>query len=138
MPDRLDGASKEGDRMRVLYLAVSMIVFAPTLLAADASMSREAWVGQMRTALPVAFCQPQAYFRMCFDISAQGCEETASSAVRVCLKDMLDSIPATLVQPADGQKWGTKLGECAGIAFDIALDAKKNHSPKCDDPSAWQ
>lgn len=50
-------------------------------------ISKEQFVSAMTTALPAVFCKPTQYFRQCFDVTAIGCEETAASTTRICLKD---------------------------------------------------
>lgn len=101
-------------------------------------VSKNDWLNAMSTALPTAFCNSVQYFRQCFTISAQECEETAASATRICLANNKDKIPEKLAQPEDGTYWGTVIGKCAGNAFEIALIKKRINNTKCNDPANWQ
>ena len=92
----------------------------------------------MKTALPAAFCNSSMYFRQCFKVTAEECEETAASATRICLKENDHNIPNALIQPKDGTHWGTVIGTCAGEAYDISLMKRKINSDKCNDASNWQ
>jgi hypothetical protein len=45
-------------------------------------------------------------------------------------------VPAKLDQES-GRKWGTKVGSCAGQAFEVTLVKKRLSTPKCNDPRNW-
>ena len=92
----------------------------------------------MTTALPTAFCNASQYFRQCFNVTAQECEETAASATRICLNKNKSKIPSVLQQPKDGTHWGTIIGSCAGEAYEITLIKKRINNRKCDNPANWQ
>lgn len=92
----------------------------------------------MTTVLPTAFCSSGQYFRECFSVTAQECEETASSATRICLNNYIDKMPEVLQQPQDGTHWGMIIGACAGEAYEVALLKKRIKNDKCDNPANWQ
>lgn len=116
-------------------LILSFLVISPLAHAVD--VTKDQWIAAMKTALPTAFCSSAQYFRQCFDVTATECEETAISATRICLQDFSSQIPAVLHQPQDGTLWGTKVGECAGNAYELALIKKKISNAKCNDPANW-
>jgi hypothetical protein len=125
--------------MRRLVLGLALFVSSALAAPATADMvSKADWLEVMKTALPVAFCQDQGYFRTCFNLGAEECESTAQSATRVCLAQFEAKVPAMLNQPADGTAWGQKIGGCAGNTFEMTRAKQKVDSPKCNDPSAWQ
>lgn len=101
-------------------------------------ISKQDWISAMSTVLPTAFCDANQYFRQCFKVTAQECEETAASATRICLNKNKDKIPAVLNQPQDGTHWGTIIGGCAGEAYEITLIKKRISNTKCNDPANWQ
>jgi len=94
-------------------------------------------VTQFEMALPVALCKAGTYFRACFAVTPVECEQTAASATRVCLNKVRKQLPPKLRQPDEGRAWGTKIGACAGSAYEVALSTKKIQSQKCSDPSVW-
>ena len=100
-------------------------------------VDRDSWVAQFEVALPVALCKPGTYFRACFAVTPAVCEQAAASATRVCLTKVKKQLPPRLRQPDDGRAWGTKIGSCAGSAYEVALSTKKIQSQKCNDPSVW-
>jgi len=101
-------------------------------------VDKSTWVNGMSTALPTAFCNSSQYFRQCFSVSAEECEETAASATRICLKKHIKDIPEMLVQPKDGTHWGTIIGQCAGEAYDVTLTNKKIDNDQCNNVNNWQ
>ena len=100
-------------------------------------VDRDVWVAQFEVALPVALCKAGTYFRACFAVTPALCEQTAASATRVCLNKVKKQLPPKLRQPDEGREWGTKIGSCAGSAYEVALSTKKIQSQKCSDPSVW-
>jgi hypothetical protein len=115
-----------------------LLMFTITISVHAVQVSKQDWINGMSTALPTAFCNSKQYFRQCFSVSAEECEETAASATRICLKRYKDQIPATLNQPEDGTHWGSIIGSCAGEAYEAALIKKRINNEKCSNPVNWQ
>lgn len=121
----------------IIKVALLAALLLP-LTANAVEVSKSDWYNGMSTALPTAFCNSSQYFRQCFSVSAQECEETAASATRVCLNKNDKNIPSILVQPKDGTHWGTVIGKCAGEAYEITLIKKRINNAKCNNISNWQ
>jgi hypothetical protein len=120
----------------ILLLSTLIVV-----VVADANatqVSKTNWLSAMETALPEAFCNPSQYFRQCFSVSARECEEVAASTTRICLSQNKAKIPDVLNQPKDGTHWGSIVGRCAGIAYELSLKKKRISNAKCNDASNWQ
>jgi len=113
-----------------------IMTLSTSLLAVD--VKRDDWVSAMTSGLPTAFCNSSQYFRQCFNVTAQECEATASSATRVCINKNKSKIPSILHQPKDGTHWGTVIGSCAGEAYEMALLKKRFRNSKCNNPANWQ
>jgi len=122
--------------MKFIYLSIAIIMLP--LSAQAQQVSKKDWMNAMSTALPTAFCNSHQYFRQCFKVSAEECEETAISATRVCLNKNEKAIPNTLSQPKDGSHWGRVVGSCAGEAYEIALLKKRINNEKCNDVNNWR
>jgi hypothetical protein len=122
--------------MRIPLLTAALM--AASTLSPAQSIDRKQWTDMMSTALPTAFCTPQSYFRQCFKISAQECEEVASSATRICLSKHANDIPRVLTVPQDGQRWGTIIGQCAGNSVDATMLKQRISNAKCNDPNQWK
>lgn len=117
---------------------IALIALLSPLSSNAVEVSKTDWYNSMSTALPTAFCNSNQYFRQCFSVSAQECEETAASATRVCLNKNDNDIPSILVQPKDGTHWGTVIGRCTGEAYEITLAKKRINNAKCNNVSNWQ
>jgi hypothetical protein len=131
--------TKKGKAMNHKTIVAAFIFTAalsPSVQAIE--VSKDAWIGSMTSILPTAFCNSSQYFRQCFTVTAQECEETASTATRVCISKNADKIPKILKQPEDGTHWGTIIGACAGEAYEIALIKKRIKNTRCDNPANWQ
>ncbi len=107
-------------------------------LANAQEVTKEQWVLGMKTVLPAHFCQEAQYFRQCFNVTATECEKVAASTTRICLSELNNQIPNLLVQPKDGTLWGTKVGSCAGTAYEASLIEKRISNDKCNNVSNWQ
>jgi len=103
----------------------------------DNTISKKEWIDYMQEALPKAFCDDKQYFRQCFKVMKQECMNTARAATRMCLNSKAAEIPEILVQPRDGSHWSSKVGECAGDAYENAIIDKRINSAKCNDPKNW-
>lgn len=113
-----------------------LLLFAVNAGAVEVPKAR--WLSVMETALPAAFCQQQMYFRQCFTVSAEKCEEVASSVTRTCLRKYQDQMPAVFEQPGDGTEWGSKVGACAGEAYEVVLVSKRTNTAACNDADNWR
>ena len=122
--------------MKHILTLLTLIVMTSPLSANE--ISKPEWLQAMETALPAAFCKSNEYFRQCYTITANECEEVAASTTRICLNKFKDQIPDVLKQPNDGALWGTKVGECAGAAFDLSMADNRIDSELCNDPANWQ
>lgn len=91
----------------------------------------------MRTVLPTYLCREHQYFRQCFSVNAETCVNTMRLATLACIPKFEGGMPATFHQPADGKKWGEKVGSCAGAAYETTLLSSRKNNPRCNTPSAW-
>lgn len=121
-----------------IKLGLPLLALVLSLPTYAAEIGRDDWINMMSTALPTAFCKSNQYFRQCFSVTAQECEETAASATRICLDKNKGKMPKTLVQPKDGTHWGTIIGQCAGEAYAVSLIKKQIKNEKCNNPANWQ
>ena len=124
--------------VRIKSALLGAFLFCLATTANAGGVSKEVWIDAMSSALPTAFCQSHQYFRQCFEVTAIECEDTASSATRICLERYKDKIPNLLKQQKDGNYWGRIIGTCAGQAYEITLQTRRISSKECNDPANWQ
>lgn len=140
----------KGDHMKKFWivvgvlcaLTVSSAVFAEEEEAADDSaeankIEKADWISQMNTVLPAELCKDATYFRSCFKITAEECNQLLGAATKGCTDKFAGEMPEILTQPADGEKWGGKVGECAGTDFETKNADKRTDTEKCNDASQW-
>lgn len=105
------------------------------VLVAGCKISSADWKREMETEVPNAFCDPQQYFRQCFDVDEATCRSTVAELMPACFAKL--QLPETMAT-GDGGKFGEKLGECIGGRYDDKLNSKHNANPKCTDPNNWK
>jgi hypothetical protein len=94
------------------------------------------WIELMGALLPTKLCQHDSYFRECFKTTEDECEIKAVYAVRGCLDTHSDMIKADFsIAGQDGRligkDWGSKIGQCAGVAYRTSLLGKAVNNAKC-------
>jgi hypothetical protein len=102
-------------------------------------LSKREFLDKMEDGLPAAFCKPDQFFRQCADIDERGCIDLARSSLRGCFAQLTATMPDVIETPEDAKRVGRQIGECAGEAFDRAIEArgKRLHTGNCDNPQAW-
>lgn len=120
-----------------MKFSLIMLILLASLPLQASQVVKKDWITSMKTALPTALCNGEGYFRQCFKVTAEECEQRSASATRICLSEFNSQMPDVLKQPEDGMKWGGKIGECVGNAYEISLKARKLSTKKCESPDAW-
>lgn len=101
---------------------------------AQNQVTAEAWTVGMMETLPDFFCQDDQYFMQCFEVTQSECQTVARQEAQRCLAEFADQLPARLTMPNDGREWGTEVGRCAGIGYDLQLAKRKLAAPRCNAP----
>ncbi|HKJ18730.1 MAG TPA: hypothetical protein VJ984_15355 [Xanthomonadales bacterium] len=115
---------------------LTMILFSMPLKAVE--VPKADWIEHLKSIIPTVFCSSEQYFRQCFDVTIEQCEEAMSSSARVCIANLEDQIPEMLVQPDDGTHWGNVIGQCIGASYDQVHKDQRSRDPSCVDPTNWQ
>lgn len=120
-----------------LLTLILLFSHAPAF-AEGKTITKAKFTSEIGVSLPKLFCAKEAYFRKCFQVSEEECASAAKGAVADCAKEADKQLPAQLQQPADGQKWGQAIGQCAGARFEKRFIAKKADTADCKDPAKWK
>jgi hypothetical protein len=108
------------------------------LAAADNTLPKAQFLDGMKAGLPDTFCADKTYFRKCFTGTKEDCVKEIGVASGPCLEKFSAQMPAEFHQPADGQTWGQKVGECVGTKYETDLTAKLISNADCKDPAKWK
>jgi hypothetical protein len=122
--------------MRFLLLAFAALSVHVSSWAIE--VSKAEWIEGMKTAIPAAFCSSSQYFRQCYSVTSNECEEATVSATRNCLAKYNTEIPAILVQPEDGTRMGEIIGQCVGYTYADNFAARHISNAKCNDAKNWR
>lgn len=114
----------------LVVILLSALIPAATA-AADVSITKDKWIGQMSEVLQGIMCAENQYFRKCFNLNQVTCNDEAARAVTSCVTKYATEMPAALL-PKDGQLWGSKLSECAYKELESNLPAPSD-SAQCKD-----
>jgi hypothetical protein len=120
-----------------IIVSAIILSFASLAWAEENTITKQAWIEHMKTALPKAFCEQKQYFRQCFKVTEQECLNTAAAMTNMCLNKKAPEMPDILVQPKDGSDWGGKVGECTGESYESALLDKRINSDRCNEVKNW-
>jgi len=112
--------------------ALTAMMLIASSAQAQNQVTAEAWLDTMLNELPGFFCQDDEYFMQCFDVDQAECRTISKEQAQRCIDEMAGQLPALLNMPDDGRKWGSDLGRCAGIGYDLALAERKSASPRCN------
>ncbi|MBF0457473.1 MAG: hypothetical protein HQK99_06220 [Nitrospirae bacterium] len=123
--------------LTLMLVSVSILLSAAAA-AADSAPSKESWIGQMSAVLPGVMCAPNQYFRKCFNIDQNSCNDEAVRAVKSCAARYAPEMPAVFL-PKDGENWGRIISECVYEALESNLQTNnKITSGDCKDLSKRQ
>jgi len=107
-----------------------------SVTTAATGVPRVVWLNRMKDRMPAAICDT-SFFKQCYSATRTECIDAATRSSGPCFEEEIPRLPEYL-DKVSGQAWGTKIGECAGVALDDALGARKSTDPKCADASLWQ
>jgi len=91
----------------------------------------------METMLPNYSCQVGQYFRECFDVTEQKCQNVMAESTKLCLDKTAGQIPELHNQPRDGTFWGSRVGACAGRDYEVKLQGSRISNARCNNPANW-
>ncbi|MEE4329939.1 MAG: hypothetical protein V2J10_03675 [Wenzhouxiangella sp.] len=116
------------------FAALILLMTAAGPTAAQNQLDSQTWMNGMIETLPDFFCKDDQYFMQCFEVSEAECREVTRRLTEVCIEEVTDRIPALLDMPDDGRQWGTEVGRCAGIAYDMEMVESRSKTPACNPP----
>ena len=116
----------------------ALIIVTATSVHAESLVPRATWSNEMANVLPAAICRDGSYFRVCFEVPAKECHETASASTASCLKQYKSQMPDPIKQPEDGSHWGQLVGTCTAALYMLEHKGNKVEDAKCEDIEHWR
>ena len=118
--------------MKIIRNAVLLaIILFPFSLSQAGDLTQEQWIAFMVRGFPSAFCGPDQFYRNCFEVSAEECTETVTSAAEDCLDEVADELPETFTFE-QGRKWGPVIEKCIDAAYVQTYSDLKIDSEECN------
>jgi hypothetical protein len=84
------------------------------------------------------FCQPEMFFRQCFEVTEHVCIQGVTSSIDACIETIGEKMPENL----DGEaqvKWGSEIMSCTASVYEQAMRKQLvfKSSKKCESSEAW-
>jgi hypothetical protein len=114
-------------RMRIVKACTLALVLGVGLLglsisAQAAKIPRDNWLKVFRAAFPAEVCDHYGnLFMDPYGLDHDGCLKLVLRSLDYCLEFSQELLPAEIDLPAEGQAWGSVLGECAGGSYEAAM-----------------
>ncbi len=106
--------------------------------AKERPLSKKNWFKKMRKTLSRDMCNKGSYLRTCFSLKAKTCVREFSQSMTTCWGRQSAAVRSNKIFPrGDGIKIGANLGQCAGVAIEKRLRAKKQKTKICNNMTYW-
>jgi hypothetical protein len=119
----------------------ALTLLACSLWAAPAhaqmQMPRAQWAAAFKPMMSTEACKAGSYFRQCFRMTGRECHRVMSRVTERCLSNLSSSLPATITSREQSINAGSRVGECAGTAFELQNLSRKIKKTICNDASNW-
>lgn len=122
--------------MKFLFLLLLIVGFTNPIFAEERDVKKELYK-LLTTEIPTKMCQPNMLYRECYKVSADECHDIMYMSIRGCFKTYESNISndLTLNQLS---KTGGKIGECAGLIYDIILTKASKRDTECLKNPKWK
>ena len=92
----------------VIFITTFLFLYS---LAQAGDLTQEQWIDYMTKNLPIVFCNPNQYYRECFEFTQEECRENITFAIENCIDKNLDQMPEMFTIKSS-RKWGSILEKC--------------------------
>jgi len=105
-----------------------LILFFSVSHAAD--MAQDQWISFMTKNMPTAFCKSDQYYRDCYEVTKEECEDTAAFAVEACIANHIQELP-DIFSYEESRKWGAIIEKCIDEEYSRTFSNQKMDTPEC-------
>ncbi len=106
--------------------------------AKERPLSKKTWFKKMRKTLSRDMCNKGSYLRTCFNLKAKTCVKEFRQSMTTCWGRQSTTVRSNKIFPrGEGIKIGANLGQCAGVAIEKRLRAKKQKTKICNNMTYW-
>ena len=105
-----------------------LILFFSVSHAAD--LLQDQWINFMTQNMPALFCKSDQYYRYCYEVTKEECEDTAAFAVQACIANHLQELPDIFTY-AESRHWGAIIEKCVDEEYSQTFSNQKKDTPEC-------
>lgn len=95
-----------------------------------ADMAQDQWTSFMTKNMPTVFCKSDQYYRDCYEVTKEECENTAAFAVEACIANHIQELPDTFSYE-ESRKWGAIIEKCVDEEYSRTFSNQKMDTPEC-------
>lgn len=113
---------------KLLPAIIALMAAAAAVQAQD--MTRDEWTADRMKNLPAVCCQEGRYYRDCFEVGPEACENAVMTAVASCIDTKSEELPENF--GADlSRKWDDILEKCVNEEYSEMYIHQKKETPEC-------
>lgn len=116
--------------LRIVILAMVVLFLFSPLQAGE--QTQEQWVEYMTQNLPSVFCNPNQYYRECYEITQEECKEAISDIAEGCIDKNIENLP-DIFTIKESRHWGPLLEKCIDEEYSRLYSDQRIDSQYCKD-----
>ena len=113
--------------LKGLFLCILIFSFGS---GQAADLTQERWINFMTKNMPSLFCKPDQYYRDCYEVTKEECEDTASFAVEACIANYIQDLP-DIFSYEESRKWGAVIEKCVDEEYERTYSNQKKDTQEC-------
>jgi hypothetical protein len=116
----------------------NLLLVGSVVFVVACSPSKQQFIERFEPATVATFCEPEQYFRQCFEVTEAECLEVAKRTIRACIERYEPTMPEQF-DSQSGEQVGRAVGACAGQDYEATFMQrnKRINSARCNDPAVW-
>jgi len=116
--------------MNLLLKGVLFVLILSFSVSHAADLAQDRWIGFMTKNMPALFCKPDQYYRDCYEVTKEECEDTAAFAVQACIANHIQELPDFFSYEASRQ-WGATIEKCVDEEYSRTFSNQKKDTQEC-------
>lgn len=95
-----------------------------------ADLTQDRWRDFMTKNMPSLFCKPDQYYRECYEVTPEECQNAVAFAVEACIADHIQELPDIFTY-TDSRRWGAVIEKCVDAEYTITFGNQKIDTDAC-------
>ena len=113
--------------LRSIFLFGLLLSFS---ISSAADLTQDQWINFMTKNMPALFCKPDQYYRDCYEVTKEECEDTAAFAVQACITNHMQELP-DIFSYEESRRWGGIIEKCVDEEYSRTFSNQKKDTEEC-------